>query len=118
MPRRDPRLALTHMLEHAREAAALAEGKTRSDLAADRTLSLALVRLLEIVGEAATRVPHDIRKLDATVPWADIVGMRNRLIHGYDAVDLDVVWRIVSQDLTPLIAALDRLLGSGGVQGS
>jgi uncharacterized protein with HEPN domain len=98
------------MLDHAREAAAFAHGKNRADLDADRLLNLALVRLLEIVGEAAARVPEDVRAQHPEIPWAQIVGLRNRLIHGYDAVDLDILWEIVSDDLPPLVANLEHLV--------
>jgi uncharacterized protein with HEPN domain len=74
-------------------------------------LNLALVRLLEIVGEAAARVPDDVRTRHSVIPWPQIVGLRNRLIHGYDTVDFDILWQIVIVDLPPLIGELDRILG-------
>jgi uncharacterized protein with HEPN domain len=80
------------------------------DLDTDRQLNLALVRLLEIVGEAAGRVPSDERVLHPDIPWPEIVGLRNRLIHGYDSVDFDILWQIVTQDLPPLITALEEAL--------
>lgn len=73
-----------HMLESAREAVALIKNKCRQDLDAERILSLALVRLLEIVGEAASRVSNTTRLQFSDIPWAQIVSLRNRLIHGYD----------------------------------
>jgi uncharacterized protein with HEPN domain len=76
MRRHDPNVRLRHMLDAAREAAALARGRTRADLDADRLLNLALVRLLEIVGEAANRVPSRERKRRPAVPWEEIVGLR------------------------------------------
>lgn len=110
MSRREGRVRLRHMLDHAREAVALAGGKARGDLDADRQLNLALVRLLEVVGEAASRTTEDERRLCPSVPWAQIVGLRNRLIHGYDAVDFDVLWQIVNDDLPKLIAELEPVL--------
>jgi uncharacterized protein with HEPN domain len=98
------------MLDHAREAVALAEGRTRADMDSDRLLELALVRLLEIVGEAASRVPQEDRALYPDIPWPQIVGLRNRLIHGYDAVDNDILWQIVAHDLPPLVTALEEIL--------
>lgn len=91
MPQRDPLVALRQMRDHAREATALVDGRSRADLDSVRVLNLSLVRLLEIVGEAASRVPVDDRSRYARIPWLQIVGLRNRLIHGYDAVDLDIV---------------------------
>jgi uncharacterized protein with HEPN domain len=87
MPSQRDRVRLEHMLKHAREAITLTRGKTRAGLDNDRLLSLALVRLLEIVGEAAGRVSEAECALHPEIPWPQIIGLRNRLIHGYDAVD-------------------------------
>ena len=89
----------------------MAQGKTRADLDADRQLNLSLVRLLEIVGEAASRVPREERARHPDIPWPEIVSLRNRLIHGYDTVDFDILWKIVKQDLPPLIEALEQIVG-------
>ena len=67
------------------------------------------MRLLEIVGEAASRVPVSERAQYSGIPWVQIVGLRNRLIHGYDNVDFDILWEIVTQDLPPLIAELEKI---------
>ena len=91
MSKHNDEVRLRHMLEHAREAVALVAGKDRSDLDTSRMLSLALVRLIEIIGEAANRVSKTGQKQLSQVPWPQIIGMRNRLIHGYDVVDLDIV---------------------------
>jgi uncharacterized protein with HEPN domain len=104
------------MLDHAKEVVALAQGRSRADLDSDRLLELALVRLLEIVGEAASRVPQRVRTLYPDIPWPQIVALRNRLIHGYDAVDLDILWQIVVQDLPPLVTALEGILAEYGAQ--
>jgi len=110
MSKRSSDIRLRHMLDHAREAIVLAENKTRKDLDRDRLLELALVRLLEIVGEAASRVPQEECVKYPEIPWAQIVGLRNRLIHGYDAVDLDILWQIITQDLPPLVATLEMIV--------
>ena len=112
MSRHESAVRLRHMLDHAREAVAMAAGKTRDDLDTDRKLNLALVRLLEVVGEAASRTPDDERSHYPQIPWGQIVGLRNRLIHGYDSVDFDILWQIVNHDLPPLIAALDKIVTS------
>lgn len=111
MSERDPQVALRQMLEYAQEAVTLCQGKARPDLDHDRLLELALVRLLEIIGEAANRVAPASQATHPEIPWAQIVGLRNRLIHGYDAVDLDIVWQIIRQDLPSLIATLQEILG-------
>ena len=103
--------SLRHMLDHALEAVAMTRGKTRADLDKDRQLNLALVRLLEIIGEAASRIPKEDQSRHADISWPEIVSLRNRLIHGYDAVDFDILWQIVNQDLPTLIESLRRILG-------
>ena len=64
------------------------------------------MRLLEIVGEAAAKVSPEARTKFPAIPWSEIVGLRNRLIHGYDSVDFDVLWRIVESDLPALVRVL------------
>ncbi|MGH7826437.1 MAG: HepT-like ribonuclease domain-containing protein [Candidatus Binatia bacterium] len=111
MPRHDTTiLRLRHMMDHAKEAVTTAQGKTRRDLDTDRLLNLALVRLLEIIGEAASRVPKQERERYPDIPWPEIVGLRNRLIHGYDEVDYDILWQIVTADLPPAISKLEKIL--------
>jgi uncharacterized protein with HEPN domain len=113
MSQREGDIRLRHMLDYSREAAALVAGRTREDLDTDRTLNLALVRLLEIVGEAASRTTDEERLRYPSIPWNQIVGLRNRLIHGYDSVDFDVLWGIASVDLPKLVAELERPLPEG-----
>jgi uncharacterized protein with HEPN domain len=110
MPSHDTDVRLRHMLDAAREAAQMAQGKTRADLDTDRPLNLSLVRLLEIVGEAASRVPVVERSIYSSIPWIQIVGLRNRLIHGYDNVDFDILWKSSPKDLPPLVAELEEIL--------
>jgi uncharacterized protein with HEPN domain len=89
MSRHDPRLTLSQMLALAREARDLCRGRVRADLDRERLLELALLRLLGVIGEASTRLPDEIVERHPEVPWASIVGLRNRLIHGYDRINLD-----------------------------
>jgi len=98
------------MLEYAREAMGLARGKTESNLRDDRLLQLALTRLLEVLGEAAWRVSTTWREAHPEVPWGAIIGMRNRLIHAYDNVDLALVWSTVQDDVPRLVQALERIV--------
>ena len=119
MPRRfstneNDRIRLRHMLDAALEAEGFLRGRVRADLDNNRMLALALVRLIEIIGEAATRVSDETRKQIPDVPWVLVVGMRNRLIHGYFDVDLDRVWDTVGDDLPPLMVALEVALSSRG----
>ena len=107
----EDRIRLRHMLDHAREAADLAKSRNRSDLDTDRLLGLGLVRLLEIVGEAAGRISEGLRAEQTSIPWPRIVGLRNRLVHGYDSVDMDILWEILTNDLPPLIESLQAIPG-------
>ena len=102
------------MLDHAREAIAIVEGRRRSDLENDRLLELGLVRLIGIIGEAAARVTIEFRSAHPVVPWPQIIAMRNRLVHGYDEVDLDVLWDTVQDDLPPLVTTLEALPKTDG----
>ena len=110
MPRRDDDISLRQMCDHAREACQLIAGRQRDDLDRERVLSLALVQLMQIIGEAASRVSEERRQQQPAIPWSPIVALRNRLIHGYDEIDFDILWQILTTDLPPLIQVLDRLL--------
>lgn len=110
MSRHDDLVRLRHMRDHAREALEMSRGRVQEDVVSDRMLQLALTRLLEIVGEAAARVSDTCRQKAPEVPWAKITGMRNRLIHGYDNVDLKVLWDTVTENLGPLLVSLDEAI--------
>ncbi len=110
MSRRDVLTRLRDMLDYSREACAMASGKSRSHLNTDRQLNLSLVRLLEIIGEAASQIPPVERGKWPQIRWQAVVGLRNRLIHKYHEVDLDIVWEIISNDLPPLIHSLNDIL--------
>ncbi len=107
---RDDLIRLRHMLDAAQRARRFIQGRERTDLEMDEMLSLAIVRLLEIVGEAAAHVSEPVQTDLPAIPWRQITGARNRLIHGYFDVDLDIVWAILQNDLPPLIAQLEQVL--------
>jgi uncharacterized protein with HEPN domain len=102
------------MADAAREALTFARGRARADLDTDRQLVLALIKCVEIVGEAACQVAPSARQAVADVPWPSIVAMRHRLVHAYFDIDLDLVWATITEDLPPLLAALERFLRSLG----
>lgn len=110
--RKDDLNRLKHMLDAAKEAQSFASGKSRNDLGADRKLALAIVKDIEIIGEAASKVSQETRISDPAIPWLDIINMRNRLIHAYFDIDLDVVWDTVTKDLPPFIALLEKTIFS------
>jgi len=97
------------MLDAAREAVEFVRGRTRADLNGDRQLVLALVKDIEILGEAAYQVTPDTRDQVPEIPWDDMIGMRHRLVHAYFDIDLDILWKTVQEDLPPLIVELERL---------
>ncbi len=110
MSKHESLVRLHHMLDYAREALALSRSKTRADLDTDRLLNLALTRLLEMIGEAANQIPRERQADYPKIPWPQIVSLRNRLIQGYDMVDFDILWQIVTIDLPPLIAVLEKIV--------
>lgn len=99
---------LSDMLQFAREALAIASGRTREEFDSARTLQLSLAHLIQIIGEAAYHVSSAIRGAAPDVPWERIVGMRHRLVHDYGNVSYAVIWEVVTRDLPPLIAALEN----------
>ena len=98
------------MRDTVREAVSLTKNKSHDGLAKDRVLNLALTRLLEVLGEAANRVPVEMRSKYSKLPWQQIIGLRNKLIHAYDQVDIEVLWEIISEDLPPLSKQLDLII--------
>ena len=106
----DDNVRLRHILDAAREAVAFAKGHSRADLDTDRKLNLSLVRLLEVIGEAARGISQELRNSHPGLPWKSMIGIRDRLIHGYFDINLDVIWETVTENLPPLIAQLEKIL--------
>jgi uncharacterized protein with HEPN domain len=107
---RDDLIRFRHMLDAAKEAISFIKAKKRTDLDTDRMLVLSLVKAIEIMGEAASKVTKESRDSHPAVPWLNIIGMRNRLIHVYFDIDLDRVWDTITDDLPPVIAALEKIV--------
>jgi uncharacterized protein with HEPN domain len=107
---KDDAVRLRHMLDAANEAASFARNKTRKSLDTDRQLVLSLVKAIEIIGEAAANVTIKCHKEFPHIPWRDIISMRNRLIHAYFDINLDILWKTVVEDLPPLIAGLEKIV--------
>ena len=110
--RRDDLIRLHHMVDAAREALSFSEGKTRMDLNINRMLVLSLVKDFEIIGEASAKVSQETYSKLSQIPWAQIISMRNRLIHAYFEIDLDVLWKTVLEDIPPLIKELEKVIPS------
>jgi len=111
MSRHEDEVRLVHMLDHAMEAVEMCSRRSKADLNSERMLNLALVRLVEIVGEVANRVSKTGQEARPDIPWRQIIGMRNRIVHGYDEVDFDILWTVIHQDLPLLIVQLKATLG-------
>jgi len=107
----EDKIRLRHMLDAAVEIQQYVKGSTRDDLNRDRKLVHSLVRLFEIIGEAATQVSEELRDNIPEVPWPILIGMRNRLIHAYFSINLDIVWSTSTEDISSLITELKKLLG-------
>ncbi|MBL0159171.1 MAG: DUF86 domain-containing protein [Bryobacterales bacterium] len=108
----EDRIRFLHMRDATAEAVAMAAGRSRDQLLADRMFCLALTRCLEIIGEAASRLTGETRAEHPSLPYVEMITMRNRLIHAYFDIDLDILWTTVSLDLPPLLASLELILKS------
>lgn len=109
---REDRIRLTHMADSARRALRIADGMTPATLAGDEVRMLAVVKSIEIIGEASTKVSAITQARVPGVDWQGVRQMRNRLIHGYDSIDTDRVWDALVIDVPPLLKALDAALSS------
>lgn len=107
---RDPRLYPEELIEAAQRACEFGTGLERERYQPGNMAFEAIVRQLEIIGEAAGHVPEDIQSKVPDIPWTNLVGMRNRLIHGYFSIDPDIVWNVVRDKLPTMLPTLKRLL--------
>lgn len=105
-------LFLKDMLSYSRDAILFCEGVDKDEFLQNKEKQYAIVRALEVVGEAAKGVPDSTRALAAEVPWRQITGMRDKLIHHYFGVRLEEVWNVVEKDLPVLIPSLEALLST------
>ncbi|MFM6327124.1 MAG: DUF86 domain-containing protein [Microcystis panniformis] len=101
---------LKHIRDSAKEALSFVNNRTRQDLDDDRMLSLALVRLIEIMGEAANNVSEPCQVKYFKISWRQIIGMRNRIVHAYFDIDLDIVWQVITQDLGLLLIEVEKAI--------
>lgn len=99
-----------HMLDAALAAISHLSNRSRGDLDSDRLLLNGVVRELEIIGEAASQVAQDTRKQFPQLPWKEMVGLRNRLIHAYFDVNIDTIWLVITEALPPLISQLNQII--------
>ncbi len=110
MSRHDPRLSLLQMQDYAQRALTATRSRTVEDLSSDDVFRLAIERALEVVGEAANRLPAELRAKYPDVEWRKIIGMRNVLIHGYDIVQREVLWDTVRESVPKLLDQVNQIL--------
>lgn len=101
---------LRHMKDAAEEILDFMVDKTKEDLARERMLTLAVVKDLEIIGEAASKISDDCRDRHPTLPWKEMIGMRNRLVHAYYGINFNIIWETVQKSLAPLIEQLEKAI--------
>ena len=100
------------MLDASHKAVSFVQNRTLKDLENDEILVLALVKTVEIVGEAASRISREYQDNHSQIPWSAIIGMRNRLVHAYFDINLKILWQTTQKDLPLLIGELDKLLNT------
>lgn len=93
------------------------QGSEQAALPADHVRVLGLVKCLEIVGEATRQLSAEFRDRHPAIPWSQIIGMRNRLVHAYFEIDYDQVWKALTEDLPPLIEQWESILADESASG-
>lgn len=99
-----------HMLDMAKKAVSKTTNLSRAAYDADENLRLALIHLVQVIGEAGRRVSQEFSDSHPEIPWAEIIGMRHKVVHDYLGVDEDIVWQVVTEDLPQLVAALEPIV--------
>lgn len=104
--------SLLDMIEAAQTVFSFMDGADLERLENDKLLQSAVIRQFEILGEAANRIQKDVQKQYPEIPWGEIIGMRNILIHGYDEIELEFVWKAYKNDLSQLLETLQKIFKS------
>jgi uncharacterized protein with HEPN domain len=112
--REDDRIRILHMIDAANDVGQFISGREQADLRSDRMLRFAVVRAIEIIGEAASQLSEETRVRAPDVPWRAIIGMRNRIIHAYWDIDVEILWKTATEAVPRLVPPLRALAGEGG----
>lgn len=110
MSKHDPKVTLRQIAEYAQHARELCASKTLAEIQANWQLAFAFERVMEVLGEAVKRLPDETRRHHPAVPWRQVAGMRDKISHGYDAVDYQTLWDTTRDDLPGLITAVEQIL--------
>ena len=110
MSKHDPKVTLLQIAEYARRAGELCAGKTLGELKADWRQAFAFERVMEVLGEAVKRLPAELRQRYPQVAWRLVAGMRDKISHGYDAVDYQTLWETVQRDVPVLLTTVEQML--------
>ena len=110
MSEREWRFYLDDMLSFAENVVAYSEGFNQDEFIETGLNYDATIRNLELIGEAATHIPNNVREQYSSIPWRQVIATRNRLIHGYLGIDNDTVWSIIQDDIPALIVELKRII--------
>ena len=108
--RDEDKVRLQHIIEEAKMACSFVQGCTFEDFVKDEKTVRAVIRSVEVIGEAASKISNELKNTHNEVPWGKIIGMRNRLIHVYFDIDYDVVWQTVHKNIPELIEIMQKLL--------
>ena len=111
--REDDRIRVGHMIEAGDSIRQFMSGRDRTALDTDRMLLFAVVRAIEVIGEAASKVSQEARDAAKAIPWRSIIGMRNRIVHAYWDIDTEIVWKTVTEEIPALLPLLRGLMGEG-----
>src|SRR3990167_5037832 len=107
--KRDTSLFIEDILESIKNIESFTKGITEKELSKNIEKQSAIIRQIEIIGEAAKNIPPSIRKKYQDIPWNDIIGMRDVISHGYFKVDLFIVWKVIKEDLPDLKEKIEEV---------
>ena len=110
----EDRIRIQHMIDACGSVGRFIEGRQQADLDSDEKLCFALIRAIEIIGEAAGKVSEETRRLSPEIPWREAVGIRNRLIHAYFDVDTGILWKTATEAVPELLLQLEQLVQQEG----